>query len=43
MVLADGYAKLKGITFRIGHMGETRPQDVQELLDHIDMFLDNEA
>lgn len=43
MVLADGYGPLKGITFRIGHMGETRTQDVQMLLDHIDKFLDSDA
>jgi len=43
MLLADGYGPLKGITFRIGHMGETRTQDVQKLLDHIDKFLDINA
>jgi predicted phosphoserine aminotransferase len=39
MVLANGYGKLKGETFRIGHMGETTSADLQSLLDQIDAFL----
>jgi predicted phosphoserine aminotransferase len=39
MTLANGYGKLKGRTFRVGHMGEIRPADVQALLDRIDDFL----
>jgi aspartate aminotransferase-like enzyme len=39
MVLAGGYGKLKGETFRIGHIGETKPSQLQELLDAIDRFL----
>ncbi|MEW6566670.1 MAG: alanine--glyoxylate aminotransferase family protein [Chloroflexota bacterium] len=39
MTIADGYGPLKGKTFRIGHMGEIRLQDVEELLAHIDEFL----
>jgi predicted phosphoserine aminotransferase len=39
MTLANGYGKLRGRTFRIGHMGEIRPADLQALLDRIDDFL----
>ena len=37
--IANGYGPLKGITFRIGHMGELTPSDVEELLDAMDEFL----
>ncbi len=43
MVLANGYGKLKGDTFRIGHMGETTLGDLQSLLDQIDAFLTSQA
>ncbi|MGH2583111.1 MAG: pyridoxal-phosphate-dependent aminotransferase family protein, partial [Anaerolineales bacterium] len=36
MRIANGYGPLKGITFRIGHMGELTPSDVEELLDAMD-------
>jgi len=39
MTLANGYGRLKGSTFRIGHMGEIRPADLQALLEGIDDFL----
>lgn len=39
MAISNGYGKLKGQTFRIGHMGEVTPADVQTLLDAIDAFL----
>lgn len=39
MVLAGGYGKLKGETFRIGHVGETTPEQLKKLLDAIDRFL----
>lgn len=39
MSLADGYGRLKGQTFRIGHMGEIHPEDVAELTARIDEFL----
>jgi aspartate aminotransferase-like enzyme len=32
MRIADGYGVLKGKTFRIAHMGETRLEDVEDLL-----------
>lgn len=38
MTLANGYGPLKDRTFRIGHMGETRPADVRQLLDLVDEF-----
>jgi aspartate aminotransferase-like enzyme len=38
--LANGYGPLKDKTFRIGHMGETRPEDVSELLELIDGFME---
>jgi predicted phosphoserine aminotransferase len=39
MTIANGYGPMKNKTFRIGHMGETRPSDIEELLGHIDEFL----
>ena len=39
MTLANGYGPLKNKTFRIGHMGEIQPADIEELLAHIDEFL----
>ncbi len=39
MTLANGYGPLKNKTFRIGHMGETQPADIEELLNYIDEFL----
>ncbi len=39
MTLANGYGPLKDKTFRIGHMGDTQPSDIEELLGHIDQFL----
>jgi len=39
MVIANGYGKIKGETFRIGHMGEIMPGDVDHLLETIDDFL----
>ncbi len=39
MVIANGYGPLKSRTFRIGHLGETRLEDVERLLAHIDDFL----
>ncbi|NIM95211.1 MAG: aminotransferase class V-fold PLP-dependent enzyme [Anaerolineales bacterium] len=40
MVIANGYGKLKGETFRIGHMGETQLSDLEILIGRIDQFLD---
>lgn len=39
MMLANGYGPLKDQTFRIGHMGETQPSDLDQLLDQIDAFM----
>lgn len=39
MVIAAGYGKLKGSTFRIGHVGETQVGQLQNLLESIDDFL----
>ena len=39
MTLANGYGPLKDKTFRIGHMGDTQPTDIEELLGRIDEFL----
>jgi aspartate aminotransferase-like enzyme len=39
IVLAGGYGKLKGQTFRIGHVGETQPAQLQTLLEEIDRFV----
>jgi predicted phosphoserine aminotransferase len=39
MAIANGYGPLKGKTFRIGHMGEIQPADLEVLFSHIDSFL----
>lgn len=38
MTISNGYGPLKGKTFRIGHMGETRVADLEALFEHIDGF-----
>ncbi|MBI4878293.1 MAG: alanine--glyoxylate aminotransferase family protein [Planctomycetes bacterium] len=37
--LGSGYGELKGKTFRVGHMGEHRPEDIEELIDVMDACL----
>lgn len=39
MAIAAGYGQVRDRTFRIGHMGEIRPADVEQLLARIDEFL----
>jgi aspartate aminotransferase-like enzyme len=39
MVIASGYGKLKGSTFRIGHVGETQVSQLETLLGAIDEFI----
>lgn len=40
MVLSDGYgAKLRGSSFRIAHMGELQPSDLDQLYGAIDAFI----
>ncbi len=39
MIISNGYGPLKGKTFRIAHMGDTRPPELEQLLDAIDDFL----
>lgn len=39
MTIANGYGELKGKTFRVGHMGETRLADLEALFRHIDEFM----
>ncbi len=40
MIISGGYgSKLKETTFRIAHMGDIQPGDMEELLGHIDRFL----
>lgn len=39
MIISNGYGPLKGKNFRIAHMGDTRLQDLEELLDTIEEFL----
>lgn len=38
MMIANGYGPIKAETFRIGHMGEITPADIDELLAAIDEF-----
>jgi predicted phosphoserine aminotransferase len=37
--LANGYGDLKGKTFRIAHMGEIQPKDVDDLLAGLDTYM----
>ncbi len=39
--LANGYGDLKGKTFRIAHMGEIQPGDVENLLAGIDAYMES--
>lgn len=39
MIIGNGYGKLKGKTFRIGHMGELNPLHMEELFDVLDVFM----
>ncbi len=38
-VISNGYGKLKEITFRIGHMGDITPKEIDELLREIEDIL----
>ncbi len=38
--ISNGYGELKGKTFRISHMGDYTPEDINELLETIDGILD---
>lgn len=42
MVISNGYGKLKGKAFRIAHMGDTQPADLEALFAAIDEFLAKE-
>jgi aspartate aminotransferase-like enzyme len=39
MRIANGYGRLKDKTFRIAHMGETQPEDIDKLLIALEEFL----
>lgn len=39
MIISNGYGKLKDVTFRIAHMGDTQPDEITELLGHIDEII----
>jgi len=39
MRIAGGYGKIKSHTFRIAHMGETRMEDIDELIAALDEYL----
>jgi aspartate aminotransferase-like enzyme len=39
MLIANGYGQLKGKTFRIAHMGETKVKDINRLLSALEKFL----
>jgi aspartate aminotransferase-like enzyme len=39
MAIANGYGLVRDRTFRIGHMGEIQPADVERLLARMDDFL----
>jgi predicted phosphoserine aminotransferase len=39
LIVSGGYGKLKAETFRIGHMGEHRPADLNDLLERFETHL----
>jgi predicted phosphoserine aminotransferase len=39
MTLSDGYGKIKDSTFRIAHMGDLTPADMEELFEAVNEFL----
>lgn len=39
MRIANGYGPMKGKTFRIAHMGDTRMEEIETLLDALDEYL----
>jgi predicted phosphoserine aminotransferase len=39
MIISNGYGPLKGKNFRIAHMGDTQPGDLEELFGAMDEFL----
>ncbi|MCA9917842.1 MAG: hypothetical protein KC445_07825, partial [Anaerolineales bacterium] len=40
MILSNGYGtRLKNVTFRIAHMGDMQPSDMEELFSNVDDFL----
>lgn len=43
MTLSDGYGKLKDNTFRIAHMGDLTPADMEELFEAVNEFLGQRA
>ncbi|MBN1201121.1 MAG: alanine--glyoxylate aminotransferase family protein [Anaerolineae bacterium] len=43
MTISNGYGKLKGKSFRIAHMGDIQPADLETLFAAIDEFLAKEA
>ena len=43
MEISDGYGPLKGMAFRIAHMGETTDEDIERLLTCMDEFLSREG
>lgn len=42
MRIANGYGKLKNITFRIAHMGDTKIDDIKMLLAALDEYIANQ-
>jgi aspartate aminotransferase-like enzyme len=40
ITIANGYGQLKNETFRIGHMGETSTDELRDLLEIIDLYLE---
>ncbi len=40
MIISNGYGTLKGKNFRIAHMGDIQPEDLEGLLAEIDVFLE---
>ena len=43
MVISNGYGNLKGKTFRIAHMGETREEDMESLFAAVEAWLEEHA
>jgi predicted phosphoserine aminotransferase len=41
MRIANGYGQLKNITFRIAHMGEIQPADLEKLFEALETYMKN--
>ena len=43
LTLSDGYGKIKDSTFRIAHMGDLTPADMEELFNAVGTFIEKQG